>query len=154
LTELQNFIVKAKSNGWVASESNGKKISPSRMNSLDITFKEGDYFYQDSFVGLSDFCGQEHICKKGQAIWSMAYFGKILEPDLIDGATVVGVLKKSLSELYRKNRFLGDFQFKVGKHEYHDTNSGDFKYFSGLEKILVDQKAVYELKYFGGLVRK
>ncbi len=75
MENLERFIIKAKANGWVGAEPGGKKISSACLSSLDVTFKEGDFFCHDSFVGLSDFCGQEHIYYKGEAVWSQAYFG-------------------------------------------------------------------------------
>ena len=84
----------------------------------------------------------------------MAYFGKILDDDLIEGKKVVEILKNSLAELYQQNRFLGPFQTQVGNYIYQDSNFGDLKHFHGVEKILVNQKIAYELRYFGGLVRK
>lgn len=150
MENLEKFIVKAKANGWVGAEPFGKKIPSSRMDSFDITFSEGDFFYQDSFVGLTDFCGQEHICYKGNVVWSMAYLGNTLSLDLFD----TSFLKNALGALYSERRFLGEFHYEQEKYKYHDVNQGDFKSFQGKEEIWFEDKLIYELKYFGGLVRK
>ncbi|NJL23888.1 MAG: hypothetical protein HC902_01000 [Calothrix sp. SM1_5_4] len=86
MEKLEQFIVKAKENGWVSAQPGGKKISPSRTGSLDVTFEEGDFFYQDSFVGLTDFCGQEHVCFQGEeeislegiVVYRLRYFGGLV----------------------------------------------------------------------------
>jgi hypothetical protein len=154
MENLEKFIVKAKANGWVGAESGGKKIGSPRRGSLDVVYEEGDFFYQDSFVGLTDFCGQEHICFKDEPIWSMAYYGYLVRPDLFNGSRTVEVLKKALAEMYRQNRFLGSFEYHYQQCEYRDSNRGDFKNFEGREEILLEGTLVYELRYFGGLVRK
>lgn len=151
---LEQFILKAKANGWVAAEPGGKKIPPSKTGSLDVTFEEGDFFYQDSFVGLSDFCGQEHVCFKGEAVWSQAYYGFLVRPDLFDGHRTVEVLRAALGALYRQGRFLGGFEYKHQECTYQDTNSGNFQNFSGEEQISLKGIVVYRLRYFGGSVRK
>ena len=70
MTDLEQFIVKAKANGWVGVLKGGKKIEASRKGSYDITYDEGDFHYHDSFVGFSDFCGQEHVTYKNDPVWS------------------------------------------------------------------------------------
>lgn len=152
MDELEKFIIKAKANGWVRAELGGKQTPSSRLGSLDITFEEGPFFYQDSFVGLSDFCGQEHVCKNGEPVWSMAYYGYLLCPEIFSSQQVIEILRPALGALYRENRFLGDFVYRVGNSEYRDLNRGDWKRFEGTESILDRGRLVYELKYFGGLV--
>jgi hypothetical protein len=117
-------------------------------------YEEGDSFYQDSFVGISDFCGQEHICLKNEAVWSMAYYGYLVRPDIFSNKQTIEVLRVALQALYSEKRFLGDFLFRTGTCTYVDSNFGDYKRFHGTEKILLDGTLVYELKYFGGLVQK
>lgn len=154
MDNLENFVIKAKANGWVRAESGGKSIPPSRLGSLDITFEDGDFFYQDSFVGLSDFCGQEHVCFKGTPVWSQVYYGHIVRSDLINGSQVVETLRMALGAMYRENRFLGVFEFSHKEYTYCDVNHGDFSRFSGQEEIRVKGETAYRLQYFGGMVRK
>ena len=154
MENLERFIIKAKANGWVGAEPGGKKVSPSRLGSLDVTFEDGDFFYQDSFVGLSDFCGQEHICYKGEPVWSQAYYGCIVRDDLIDAAHTVEVLRAALGAMYREGRFLGSFEFPHGEYIYQDKNDGSILNFSGQEEIRIRGEVAYRLQYFGGFVRK
>lgn len=154
MEHLEKFIIKAKLNGWVGAEPGGKKISSSRMGSLDITFEDDHFFYQDSFVGISDFCGHESVCFKNEPVWSQAYYGHIVRADIFDGQQTVEILRAALSAMYREGRFLGPFEFQHGQYQYRDTNQGNFKNFSGQEEILHNDIVVYRLLYFGGLVRK
>ena len=85
----------------------GKKIGASRQGSFDIIFDDGDLHYHDSFVGFSDFCGQEHVTHKSEPVWSMVYYGYLLAPDKFSGTEAVTVLKNALSKMYGQGRFLG-----------------------------------------------
>ena len=151
---LEQFIVSAKANGWVGSATGGKKVPAARLGSYDIVYDEGDFHYRDSFVGFSDFCGQEHVTFKGEPVWSMAYYGYLLQPKIFSGQDAVKVLEKALGKLYQENRFLGGFFHAEDNLEYRDMNFGDYQRFHGVEKIIMSGKLVYELLYFGGEVRK
>lgn len=153
MDELEKFIVKAKANGWVAAEAGGKRIPSSKIGSLDITYEIGPFHYHDSFVGMSDFCGQEHVALSGEAVWSMAYYGHVLRPEAFSGKETATLLKQALAKMYGEGRFLGGFYFRHGDLEYCDSNDGDYRRFTGGEKILKEGEPVYELHYFGGLVR-
>lgn len=153
--DLEQFIVIAKANGWVGVLKGGKKIEASRKGSQDITYDDGDFHYHDSFVGFSDFCGQEHVTYKNDPVWSMVYYGYILEPKKFTEDEAVTVLQKALSKMYEEEkRFLGGFHFVEGSYEYRDMNFGDYKRFNGIEKIFKNGELVYELIYCGGIVKK
>ena len=154
MDELEKFIIRAKANAWVGLESGGKKVPASKRNSLDTVFDQGEFHYHDSFVGLSDFAGQEHICHKNQAVWSMSYYGYLLQPELVTGSEIGQVLKAALGAMYREGRFLGGFRYLAGEFEYVDTNVGPYQRFSGKEEIRRKGALVYELLYFGGQVRE
>jgi len=152
---LEQFIIKAKANGWVGALKDGKKIEASRRGSYDITYNEDEFHYHDSFVGFSDFCGQEHVTYKNEPVWSMVYYGYLLEPTQFTGDEAVTVLVKALSKMYQEeNRFLGGFYFSEGHYEYRDMNFGHYKRFNGIEKIFKNNALVYELSYCGGTVKK
>ena len=154
MSALEKFIVKAKSNGWVGSEKGGLKVPPSRLDSFDIVYDQGDFHYRDSFVGFHDFCGQEHVTFKNEAVWSMAYYCYILKPEIFTPQEAVNVLQASLTEMYKEKRFLGGYIYKNDTYEYRDMNLGDFARFNGIEKIYKNSECVYELLYFGGKVFK
>jgi len=151
---LEKFIIRAKANGWVGSQKGGRKIEATRKGSFDITYQEGDLYYHDSFVGFSDFCGQEHITCKDEPVWSMVYYGYLIKPEIFTGDEAVNILQAALAKMYGEDRFLGGFTYRKDKYEYRDMNFGDYKRFNGIEKIYSDGELVYELIYSGGTVRK
>ena len=58
LAELERFVVRAKARTYAGS---GQTTAPSRPGSIDLAHREGPYAYLDSYVGASDFVGQELV---------------------------------------------------------------------------------------------
>lgn len=83
--KLHPFITRAKKATYVAG---GAKDQCSRPGSHDLSFREGDWTYRDSYFGSTDFIGQETVWLKDEPDWSMIYYGYILRPNLIDGKRV------------------------------------------------------------------
>jgi len=147
---LQAFIIRAKSASYVGS---GQHLLPYRLGSQDLQFIDGDWAYHDSYVGNSDFIGEEIVYYQRQVVWGMNYFGYILQPDRITSARAGHVIKVSLTRLYQEGRFLGGFEHTIDDLRYVDTNEGDFQLFHGKEWIEREGQVVYELLYHGGLIK-
>jgi hypothetical protein len=150
LNTLQAFIVRAKAATYVGS---GQKLLPYRLGSHDLQFVDGDWAYHDSYLGESDFIGEEIVYHQRQVVWGTNYFGVILQPDRISSAQAGHVIKVSLTRLYQEGRFLGGFEYTVDDLHYVDTNEGDVQLFHGKEWIERESQIVYELRYHGGLVK-
>lgn len=150
LDALHAFIVRAKAATYVGS---GRHLLPYRLGSQDLQFMDGDWAYHDSYVGNSDFMGEEIVYYQQQVVWGMNYFGYILHPDQITAAQAGRVIKASLTRLYQEGTFLGGFEYAVDQYRYVDTNEGDFQLFHGKEWIERDGQVVYELLYHGGLIK-
>ncbi len=147
---LHAFIVRAKAATYVGS---GQKLLPYRLGSHDLQFIDGEWAYHDSYLGESDFIGEEIVYYQRQVVWGMNYFGYILQPDRITSAQAGAVIKVSLIRLYQEGRFLGGFEHTIDDLRYVDTNEGDFQLFHGQEWIEREAQIVYELRYHGGLVK-
>lgn len=126
---------------------------PYRLGSHDLQYADGPWVYHDSYVGESDFIGQEVVYYHHQVTWAMNYFGRIVQPDKITSAQVGSVIKQSLAQLYGQGRFLGGWQYHSDNLHYVDTNDGDVQYFTGREWIAQANELVYELVYHGGLIK-
>jgi hypothetical protein len=150
LDPLKDFIVRAKAATYIGS---GRESGSCRPGSHDLAFHEGAFQYLDSYFGGTDFIGEEVVYFEGKPAWAMNYYGRILEPGRISAEEVGNLLKKSLSQLYRENRFLGGFKYVDGIDTYCDTNEGDLHTFMGKEWIERDGTRVYELIYNGGLIK-
>jgi Domain of unknown function (DUF5680) len=150
LDKLHAFIVKAKANTYAG---NGTPSLSYRPHSHDLQFHEGDFSYLDSYFGGTDFLGQEVVYCQGEAVWAMNYYGRILASDLINSSEAGKVIKESLTELYKLNRFLGGFEHTTSLGTYTDTNEGSVASFTGREWITRATIKVYELVYHGGLIK-
>ena len=102
LNTLHAFIIRAKAATYVGS---GQKLLPYRLGSHDLQFVDGDWAYHDSYLGESDFIGEEIVYYQRQVVWGMNYFGVILQPDRISSAQAGHVIKVSLTRLYQEGRF-------------------------------------------------
>jgi hypothetical protein len=149
LEMLEQFIVRAKQATYVG---NGQELLPYRLGSKDLQFKGGDFVYHDSYLGESDFIGQEIVYYRRQSVWGQNYFGWILQPSKITSAQAGKMIKKSLSQLYNEGRFLGGFEYRDNALHYVDTNAGNTLSFHGIEYIYLGEELVYKLAYHGGLL--
>ncbi|MGN8244688.1 DUF5680 domain-containing protein [Cellulomonas soli] len=147
---LEAFVVRAKSRTYVGG---GEPVESSRTGSHDLAFTDGAFAYLDSYVGGSDFLGQELVSFEGEPVWAMNYYGYLVRPDLIDAAHTGFVIRAALTAMYAEGRFLGGFTHTVQDHVYQDASEGDVTHFTGLEQISRDGVLLYELRYHGGLVR-
>jgi hypothetical protein len=150
LAALEGFIVCAKAATYVGS---GRALLPYRLDSHDLQFDDGVWTYHDSYFGGIDFAGEEAVYAGRTAVWVMNYFGRIVQPGLIDGETAGRVIKESLSAMYREGRFLGGFRHECDPFTYNDSSEGSVAWFHGREWIERGGVTVYELLYHGGLVR-
>ncbi len=149
--DLEHFVVRAKQAAYVGK---GQKLLPYRLGSIDLQHVEGDWAYHDSYLGESDFIGQEIVYFRREPVWGMNYFGFILRDDLITAEKAGQVIQESLSRLYAEGRFLGGFSHEVGGYRYSDASDGDVRRFSGRERIFRGNEPVYGLVYHGGLLRR
>ncbi|MHC2298291.1 DUF5680 domain-containing protein [Rhizobium mongolense] len=151
LAALNGFIVEAKANTYVGG---GNKLDACRSGSHDIGYERGEWRYLESYFGGTDFAGQEVVWLGGEPVWVMNYFGRIVEPMLIDGEKAGAVIKAALSTMYAEySRFLGGMEFEHAFGFYADHSTGDCDHFSGREMIIVAERRAYELDYRGGLIR-
>lgn len=149
LAELEKVVVAAKTATYVGG---GVAASASRTGSHDLGWRDGRWSYLDSYVGGTDFHGQEVVWHDDEPVWAMSYYGAVLRPDLIDGERAGLTITAALSAMYAEGRFLGGYEH-AGEHgTYVDASTGGVGRFHGREVILVDGVEAYALDYFGGLV--
>ncbi|MGD8998310.1 MAG: DUF5680 domain-containing protein, partial [Anaerolineae bacterium] len=130
LEQLETFIVKAKAATYVGA---GAKSPPCRPGSHDLQYRDGDFFYLDSYFGSGDFIGQEVVYYQDRPVWAMNYYGRILKPQIIEAAEAGRIIQQSLSAMYTEGRFLGGFEYDTGDAVYSDTNDGGVASFTGKE---------------------
>jgi len=150
LKALNSFIVQAKASTYVGD---AEHVAPSRPGSHDLHLMDGQWAYQDSYFGGTDFIGEEVVYFDQKPVWAMNYYGRILRDDLLSAAQAGQMIKASLSRMYMEGRFLGGFEHAENDLTYVDTSEGGPECFHGREFIRRGKELAYELVYHGGLIR-
>ena len=151
LDQLEGFVVEAKSRTYAGG---GGSVLAALPGEHEHAHERGRWRYRDRYVGGADFCGQEVVWHERAPVWAMVYYGTLLRPAEIDGATAGRVIRAALTSLYAEGRFLGGWVMEVDGWRYEDTNSGEVGRFSGEERITRAGEICYRLWYAGGLTRE
>ena len=139
---LIDFLLRAKKCTYAAK---GVKAAPSRPNSHDYEYAEGDLVYRDTYLGNKNFVGQEAICKDNTPCWAMNYAGRVV------GEGFSGdFLKEALMHVTEELPFRGPPEYTNGVYTYKCSVDGGFLWFSGVEEICCDGVKVYECVFHGG----
>lgn len=139
---LPAFLCRAKKASYAG---NGPEIQASRPGSHDLSFREGELFYYDSWLGGEKFVGEEALWRADHAIWSMNYLGRV-----IDSHFSGDFLKECLSLVELDMPFRGPLVHCNGKYHYHCSIEGNFDWFKGQEDIFYETNRVYECIFHGG----
>jgi hypothetical protein len=154
--EFIPFLQRAKSSTYAASENAPELFSaPSRTQSHDLAYREGDWAYLDSYLGGLSFIGEEAVWHCGQPVWGMNYYGAMLPNGQVDGAPegFSGFLKLALSNPPADAPYRGPAALEQGGYRYECRWQGDPREFWGDENIALDGQVVYRLRFHGGLIR-
>lgn len=142
--DLAYFLVTAKKETYANKKG---KIKSSRSSSHDYLYTEDKYKYLDSFVGASKFSGEEVVYDNDLPIWSMNYYGRVLDKRF-DG----DFLKAALKQVPINKPFRGPERFSKGDFHYYNTVEGKIEFFYGKEVIFYQETKIYECLYHGGMI--
>ncbi len=143
-TKIIEFLIKAKKATYAGY---GSETTPSRLNSHDLEFREGELYYLDTYLGGSNFAGEEAVWEKNLPIWSMNYCGRILAPGF-DG----DFLKEALTHVSSELPYRGPASYQKEQLIYNCSIEGDFDWFNGYEAIYYEELKVYECYFHGGKI--
>jgi len=147
IDELARFLVSAKRNTYA---SQGGKIPSTRLGAKDLAYQSGRYRYVDSYFGEKDFSGQEVVYTDGVPIWSMNYYGRMLQDDVPEG--FIETLREALLLVDSDRPYRGSEQYSRGCYRYACHSEGTLLAFHGHEAISYDGAEVYRLYFHGGQV--
>lgn len=136
------FLLKAKKATYAGK---GPQMDPSRPQSHDLQFSEGDFLYIDTYLGGEKFAGEEALWENGVPFWAMNYCGRVIA----DGFSG-DFLKEAMSEVPYDKPFRGPDLYKRDDFTYKCNVQGNFNWFSGYEEIFRGNTKVYECKFHGG----
>ena len=141
---LIDFLLRAKRSTYAAKSG---LVDSSRPSSHDAAYREGDYYYLDTYLGGKRFSGEEAVWIKNVPVWSMNYTGRVT------GEGFSGdFLKEALMQVPREYPYRGPLCFQQGSLSYHAVIQGDFEWYSGVEEIFFEGRKVYECMFHGGKV--
>ncbi|MCL2572932.1 MAG: DUF5680 domain-containing protein [Defluviitaleaceae bacterium] len=137
------FLVKAKQTIFAG---NGEKLEPSRPNSKNLRFAEGDLQYIDTYLGGAKFAGEEALWRDDKSFWAMNYIGRLLSQD----SSIFDFLNEALLLVSAEYPYRGPLRHENGDYLYICAVEGDFHWFSGVEEVFYKGDKVYELVFHGG----
>lgn len=150
--ELVKFLVTAKKNTYAAG---GKEIPPQRPNFKELEYREGDWYYRDSYSGFYQAPGQEVVYFQGKPVWAMAYSGGMVKEfhgNEEFAKQTFGFLIKCLSLVKEEEPFRGPREFSEGDYSYSVKLEGGITDFSGEEKIFYKGREIFRQHFIGGLI--
>ena len=154
LHDLRDFLISAKRKTYAGSDDDTTIENPLLEQSLQLEYREGDWFYRDIYYGMSHFSGMETVYLSGRPVWSMTYSGGT-KPDLDVGKTrgVYTFLRSALRDLPEVFPVRGPAVFRSSDYHYRLDAEGDLSRFSGQEYIRCQGVEVYTLTFAGGGIR-
>ncbi|WP_151737585.1 DUF5680 domain-containing protein [Paenibacillus tengchongensis] len=139
---IEQFLITAKQATYAGK---GPAAEPTRPQSHDLQYSEGNLQYIDTYLGSAKFAGEEALWKDGRPFWAMNYIGRVLDEGFSSD-----FLKEALRHVPADMPFRGPAVFRRERYTYKCTVNGDFAWFSGREEIWSGEVRVYECVFHGG----
>jgi hypothetical protein len=123
IEQLDEFLGKAA----LATYAGGGEVDPSKPDFVsrlpgfkELEYKEGDFYYRDSYAGFFRSAGQEVVWFKNVPVWSQCYAGGMTQKNCNDekfAKETFDFLKKALSQGEKRAAFQprGPKNFKEGE---------------------------------------
>ena len=142
--KIVGFLIRAKQATYAGK---GAETTPSRVQSHDLEYSEGDFLYHDTYLGGRMFAGEEAVWISGVPYWSMNYAGRVT------GECFSGdFLKQALLRVPETEPYRGPEEYTEGDYTYHCRTEGSFEWFQGKETIDYRGETIYECCFHGGLI--
>lgn len=153
LKKLNEFLGKA---ALATYAGGGPEMDPETLGFKELEYREGDWYYRDSYCGFFQSWGREVVWHKDKPIWVSLYGGGIegrTRTDTQFEHQTFGFLKKALSAGEKQKAFQprGPKNFKDGEWNYVCDWNGDISKFSGHEEISHGGERVFTHDFIGGL---
>lgn len=133
---------------------NGKYVEkPERLGFYELEYRDGDWYYRDSYTGHSRSGGQEIVRYQGIPIWFSGYGGGMFSGyENLSGVTFE-FLKKALSTSESGfDSIRGPHALVDGDWKYTYEQIGDISNFTGVEKIYYKNELVFFHNALGGIL--
>ncbi len=155
---LLKFLAEAGQSTYAAPKeirSKHKCKTPILPGHKDYHYENGDWGYHDSYAGSLRAPGREVVFFKGVPVWAMSYQGQSRDvfPEEFFQEKVFPFLKKALMAAPKNMPFRGPARLLEGYFEYNFDMVGDWRYFTGMEKIFNKNYEVFSQDVMGGLIK-
>jgi hypothetical protein len=136
-----------------AAQGDDASVAPALPDSKQLEFKDGSFLYRDIYVGMFRFVGQEVVYLGGRVLWSMSYAGGLAHGVAQSaGRPVYAFLRRALLAPSSELPVRGPSEFTGEAMRYACTWQGSLQWFHGTERILQNGRAIYELRFSGGML--
>lgn len=143
--DIIEFLLRAKKATYAGK---GPESAPTRPQSHDLSYREGNLLYIDTYLGGDLFAGEEALWVDERPVWSMNYAGRVT------GQPFSGdFLKEALRQVPSDMPYRGPASYASGDYAYACEVSGDFAWFQGHERIAWQGQEIYECCFHGGAIR-
>ena len=143
--KLIDFRLEANVNTYAAYMN---ETDPTRLDSHDYSYSNGQYTYHDTYVGGEKFAGEETICLNDKIQSAMNYLGRVLNQQFSGD-----FLKEALRMADKSMPYRGPEYYQSGEFTYKCSVTGDFCWFQGYEEIYCNNVKVYECYFHGGVMK-
>ena len=143
--KLIDFRLEANVNTYAAYMN---ETDPTRLDSHDYSYSNGQYTYHDTYVGGEKFAGEETICLNDKIQYAMNYLGRVLNQQFSGD-----FLKEALRMADKSMPYRGPEYYQSGEFTYKCSVTGDFCWFQGYEEIFCNNVKVYECYFHGGVMK-
>lgn len=151
LQELNHFIGKASKATYAGG---GGKTKSQRSGFNELEYREGDWYYRDSYTGFIRSWGQEVVWYKDNPFWSCLYGGGMYHASTELAHQTFEFLKQALSAGEKEGSFQprGPSDYSNGGWQYICEVFGSVEKFHGNETITHNGMTVFTHDFIGGLV--
>ncbi|MDO8676594.1 MAG: DUF5680 domain-containing protein [Candidatus Azambacteria bacterium] len=155
IEKLNEFLGKAAISTYAGD---GKEVESQRPGFIELEYKDGDFYYRDSYAGFFTSSGQEVVWYQDKPIWTQLYGGGMrsnYQNNEDFAHETFSFLKKVLSHGEKVAAFQprGEKEFIDGDWKYECDWIGDITDFKGSEKILYKNEIVFTHDFLGGLLK-
>jgi hypothetical protein len=149
--QLSTFIRVAADETYAGGGSYVEK--PERPDFLELEYKDGDWYYRDSYSGHSRSGGQEVVRYQEKPVWYSGYGGGMIEGKEELSNVTFEFLKKALSAKEEGfDSLRGPHELVEDDWRYEYEQNGDITSFTGTEKIYYKDELVFFHNTLGGVL--